>query len=63
MMIENMLVSGMELEDMLPLQQMVNLDQDDHRLEDGDARLREQVMSPRESTSECGSRPTILFCK
>ena len=32
----------MELENMLPLQQMVNLNQDDHMLEDGDARLREQ---------------------
>ena len=38
----------MELENMLPLQQMVNLDQNDHMLEDGDGRLREQVMSPRE---------------
>ena len=27
---------------------MVNLDQDDHMLENGNARLREQVMSPRE---------------
>ena len=32
-----------ELENMLPLQQMVNLDQDDHMLEDGNARPREHV--------------------
>ena len=38
----------MELEDMLPLQQMVNFGQHDDMLEDGNARLREQVMSPRE---------------
>ena len=31
----------MELENMLPLQQMVNLDQGDHMLEDGNARPRE----------------------
>ena len=38
----------MELENMLPLQQMVNFGQHDDMLEDGDSRPREQVMSPRE---------------
>ena len=38
----------MNLEDMLPLRQAFNLDQDDAMLEDGNNQLREQVMSPRE---------------
>ena len=38
----------MNLEDMLPLGQAFNLDQDDAMLEDGNNQLREQVMSPRE---------------
>ena len=38
----------MNLEDMLPLRQAFNLDQDDAMLEDGNDQLREQVMSPRE---------------
>ena len=38
----------MNLEDMLPLRQAFNLNQDDDMLEDGNNQLREQVMSPRE---------------
>ena len=38
----------MNLEDMLPLRQAFNLDQDDAMLEDDNDQLREQVMSPRE---------------
>ena len=38
----------MNLEDMLPLRQAFNLDQDDAMLEDNNNQLREQVMSPRE---------------
>ena len=38
----------MNLEDMLPLRQAFNLDQDDAMLEDDNNQLREQVMSPRE---------------
>ena len=38
----------MNLEDMLPLGQAFNLDQDDAMLEDDNNQLREQVMSPRE---------------
>ena len=38
----------MNLEDMLPLRQAFNLDQDDALLEDDNNQLREQVMSPRE---------------
>ena len=38
----------MNLENMLPLQQVFNLDQQDAMLGDGDRQLREQVMSPRE---------------
>ena len=33
---------------MLPVQQVVDLEQNDDMLEDGDAQLREQVMGPRE---------------
>ena len=36
----------MELENMLPLQQMVNFGQDDDMLEDGDARPRERSWTP-----------------
>ena len=43
----------MELENMLPLQQMVNFGQDDDMLEHG----------ARPSASECGRRPTVRFCK
>ena len=51
MMSCNMLVSGMgqhgdqdmNLEDMLPLRQAFNLDQDDAMLEDDNNQLREQV--------------------
>ena len=39
---------NMNLEDMLPLGQAFNLDQDDAMLEDDNNQLREQVMSPRE---------------
>ena len=49
MMLGNMLVSGygqhdedMNLEDMLPLRQAFNLDQDDAMLEDDNNQLREQ---------------------
>ena len=38
----------MNLEDMMPLRQAFNLDQDDAMLEDDNNQLREQVMSPRE---------------
>ena len=38
----------MNLEDMLPLRQAFNVDQDDAMLEDDNNQLREQVMSPRE---------------
>ena len=38
----------MNSEDMLPLRQAFNLDQDDAVLEDDYNQLREQVMSPRE---------------
>ena len=38
----------MNLEDMLPLRQAFNLDQDDAMLEDDNDQLREQVMRPRE---------------
>ena len=38
----------MNLENMLPLRQAFNLDQDDAMLEDDNNQLREQVMSPRE---------------
>ena len=38
----------MNLEDMLPLGQAFNLDQDDAMLEDDNNQLREQVMRPRE---------------
>ena len=38
----------MHLEDVLPLGQAFNLDQDDAMFEDGNDQLREQVMSPRE---------------
>ena len=38
----------MNLEDMIPLRQAFNLDQDDAMLEDDNNQLREQVMSPRE---------------
>ena len=38
----------MNIEDMLPLQQVFDLDQHDAMLEDGNRQLREQVMSPRE---------------
>ena len=38
----------MNLEDMLPLQQVFDLDRQDVVLEDGNQQLREQVMSPRE---------------
>ena len=38
----------MNLEDMLPLRQAFNLDQDDAMLEDDNNQPREQVMSPRE---------------
>ena len=38
----------MNLEDMLPLRQAFNLDQDDAMLEDDNNQLREKVMSPRE---------------
>ena len=38
----------MNLEDMLPLRQAFNLDQDDAMLEDDNNQLREQVVSPRE---------------
>ena len=50
----------MNLEDMLPLRQAFNLDQDDAMLEDGNNQLREQVMSPRgawsTTKSECSAR-------
>ena len=39
---------NMNLEDMLPLQQVFDLDQQAAMLEDGNSQLREQVMSPRE---------------
>ena len=38
----------MNLDDMLPLQQVFNLDRQDDMLEDDNQQLREQVMSPRE---------------
>ena len=38
----------MNLEDMLPLQQVFDLDQQEATLEDGNRQLREQVTSPRE---------------
>ena len=41
-------IQDMNLEDMLPLRQAFNLDQDDALLEDDNNQLREQVMSPRE---------------
>ena len=39
---------NMNLENMLPLQQVFDSDQHDDMLEDGNHQLREQVMSPRE---------------
>ena len=39
---------NMNSEDLLPLQQVFDLDQQDAMLEDGNRQLREQVMSPRE---------------
>ena len=57
----------MEIQNMLPLQNVVDLEQNDGMLEDVDAQLRGQVMSPkkgaRPSTSECGARPTIRLCQ
>ena len=38
----------MNLQDMLPLQQVFDLEQHDAMLDDGNAQPREQVMSPRE---------------
>ena len=49
----------MNLEDMLPLGQAFNLDQDDAMLEDDNNQLREQVMSPREH----GQQQQGMQCK
>ena len=53
MMLDNMPASGMDnmmngIRNMLPLQQVVDLDRNDDMLEDGGAQPRGQVMSPRE---------------
>ena len=45
----------MNLEDMLPLRQAFNLDQDDAMLEDDNDQLREQVMSPNKARSTAKS--------